>query len=394
MTESDLLERRLRRTLKAVAERGPVIPDEKLWAQTALHSSTGSRRILFGAVAAVVVAAGFAVVITYGPRSSDIGGSSKGSGKAASSHTAHAGRRSWSSSQLESNRVQAISCPSSSFCVAMGGGPGNDYEQGYAYTYRDGTWSTGLPVDQYTYQDSVSCVSSSFCMMVDSVPGISPAGYQGGYAFTYMNGHWTRGQKIDPYSSLDSVSCTSDSFCMALDYGGYVFTYLEGHWSSGQRIGSATEFGSVSLSSISCTSPSFCVALGGRGPLTFSHGQWGQRTESPYSGSVSCVSMHFCVAVDDDGKVFTYSDGLWSSGKAVGRVTETPSVSCASSSFCTAATGNYEYTYSDGYWSSGQDIDPTGDLAVVSCPSSSFCMAGGNAFIKGNPGAGAFTSRL
>jgi len=136
----------------------------------------------------------------------------------------------WSSTQIQSSRLLSISCPASSFCMAMGQGPGDAYPQGYTYTYSGGTWSAGRELDPYTYRDSVACPSSSFCMMVDSLPDISPEGYAGGYAFSYSDGTWSSGQMIDPHQSLYSVSCPSPSFCMTVDTHGHVFTYSDSAW--------------------------------------------------------------------------------------------------------------------------------------------------------------------
>jgi hypothetical protein len=75
MNDSDLKEQRLRRTLKAVAERTPVGPgDESLWTRVPAATSQGHRLILVGAVAAVVIIAGFGLALAYGPRSSNTGG--------------------------------------------------------------------------------------------------------------------------------------------------------------------------------------------------------------------------------------------------------------------------------------------------------------------------------
>jgi hypothetical protein len=86
MSESDLKEQRLRRTLKAVAERAPVAPaDETFWDRVPPSSSRRPRRILVGAVAAVILVAGAAVAIADGPRSSDVGGSGGANTSVASS---------------------------------------------------------------------------------------------------------------------------------------------------------------------------------------------------------------------------------------------------------------------------------------------------------------------
>ncbi len=71
MNDLDLKEQRLRRTLKAVAERVPVPPgDEMLWTRTPAPGPHGTRRLLVGVVAGVLIIAAVVVAVTYGPRSS------------------------------------------------------------------------------------------------------------------------------------------------------------------------------------------------------------------------------------------------------------------------------------------------------------------------------------
>ena len=57
--------------------------------------------------------------------------------------------------------LTSVSCPSSSFCVAVGGGD--------ALTWNGTSWSQPVPIDPNGYgHTSVSCPSSSFCVAVDS----------------------------------------------------------------------------------------------------------------------------------------------------------------------------------------------------------------------------------
>ena len=116
------------------------------------------------------------------------------------------------------NPLYSVSCPSATFCVAMGGG-------GYEFTYSNGTWSSGQQINTVGL-DSVSCPSATFCVAV----GVF------GDEFTYSNGTWSSGQQIDTNSnnftnpnSLNSVSCPTARFCVAVDSGGYEFTYSNGN---------------------------------------------------------------------------------------------------------------------------------------------------------------------
>ena len=66
---------------------------------------------------------------------------------------------------------------------------------------------------------SISCPSSSFCMAVDGA----------GEAFSFNGSTWSSATVIDhtPFGLhfLDAVACPSSSYCMAVDQGGNVLTY-------------------------------------------------------------------------------------------------------------------------------------------------------------------------
>src|SRR3974390_1625156 len=88
----------------------------------------------------------------------------------------------------------AVSCPSASFCAAVGVG-------GYAQTFNGASWSP--PVDPDPNGNSlvaVSCVSASFCAAVDNAGG----------AITFNGSTWTGPTRVDTTgNSLSAVSCVS-----------------------------------------------------------------------------------------------------------------------------------------------------------------------------------------
>jgi hypothetical protein len=85
MTNLDVNEQLLRRTLKTVAERTPIGPgDEAPFTGNPVSLPHRSRRLLAGAVAIVILVAAVGVAVAYGPRSSNVSGSGRGDENAAS----------------------------------------------------------------------------------------------------------------------------------------------------------------------------------------------------------------------------------------------------------------------------------------------------------------------
>ncbi len=89
---------------------------------------------------------------------------------------------------------------------------------GDAYTYSDGTWSSGVQVSSGGGLAGVSCASSSFCMAVDN----------SGNAYTYSDGTWSSADEVEDYGggaySLTGVSCPSSSFCIGVDNEAHEYT--------------------------------------------------------------------------------------------------------------------------------------------------------------------------
>jgi hypothetical protein len=261
-------------------------------------------------------------------------------------------------------QANAVSCVSTSFCVAVG----NAWSFGSAAVYSDGVWSEASLLGPHSEFDSVSCTSTSFCMAVS----------RSGEAVTYDGSTWSATQ-ID--AALTSVSCTTSSFCVAVGASGQSVVYRGSTWSAPIRV-------SKELSSVACVSESFCIAVGDYNgeagyAVTYSGGTWSGPSEIDSEEgnalhSLSCVSSSFCVAVGNRGDEVTYNGSAWSPPTKVGILGYIQSVSCYSEGFCVAATSEgVTATYDGSTWSLGARLSNLAASGALSCSTESFCMAVG-----------------
>jgi hypothetical protein len=278
---------------------------------------------------------------------------------------------------------RSVSCPSASFCVAVG--------PKYALTYNGTSWSAPTKIDDGDYLgQSVSCSSATFCAELGyDGPGVS-------YALTYNGKSWAAPTNIDyvngTISGIDSVSCPSATFCVAVGTaeGAYVFThyaltYNGTSWSAPTQIDNSDSGGY--FNSVSCPSATFCTAVSDTGyALTYNGTSWSGgtniapnppgtcSTSCSHEGltSVSCPSATFCVAVDYDGDALTYNGTSWSAPTHIGG--DEDGVSCPSATFCVAVDQNGDaLTYNGRSWSTPTHIGH--EAESVSCPSATFCAA-------------------
>jgi hypothetical protein len=260
-------------------------------------------------------------------------------------------------------KVTSVSCPSASYCVAVGG-------NGTIMSYNGVAWSTALTSDDDL--TSVSCTSDSYCAAV----GYNSAGN----IFSYHGGSWSAPQPLDTDHKLHSISCATTTFC-EVGAAVNVFT-VDGTSEAGDTIdagNNGTEAG-YGLPSMSCTSATFCATIDGLGNAFILNGSVWSTPESIDStvqlDSVSCVSVGFCVAVDSKGNAFTYNGAGWSAPQDIDANTALESVSCPSTGFCVAIDANGDaLTFNGTAWSAPSSIDPGQRLAAVSCPTTSYCMA-------------------
>ena len=211
-----------------------------------------------------------------------------------------------------------VSCPTTSYCVAVGTDVNNDNstDQGLVATWTGGEWAVGdAPVSGMVTLDNVSCPTASSCTAIGAVYDISGA-------------------------ETDVLLLTSSG------------TEWSGHDVALPSSGSAP-------SKVACPTTSYCVAVGwlnSTSVLTVVNGQPKYQTvpDAPLLNAVSCSSASSCVAVGShnntanahDGLFLTLANGKWTVSAAPGppgalAVGEVVSVSCAPAAPC-AATGSYE----------------------------------------------------
>jgi frataxin-like iron-binding protein CyaY len=196
--------------------------------------------------------------------------------------------------------------------AANGGGEALFYEGNKWTQPIDVVKNTVVKIDQNQYGrlTSISCASVYFCIAVAS----------NGYEYTFRNGTWSTGLQIDKtsldYGSLNTVSCPSNKFCVAGDFNGFVFTYLDGLWTSGIQI-VKNQNHTMSINSVDCPKNNFCIAVDNSGyAYTYSHGEWSVPNHiDKYGGlvSISCSTVRNCKAIDDVfSYVFSFDNGNWS----------------------------------------------------------------------------------
>jgi len=250
--------------------------------------------------------------------------------------------------------ITAVTCPSTSFCIAVD-------DTGHDLKYNGTTWFGPVTIDGTNDITAVSCYSSTECMAVDDT----------GHAISY-SGTWASPSLIDSGHSLQAVSCVY-GFCAIVDNHGRVLTISGLTWTTTHIDGTNQ------LQGISCTSSSFCEAFDTLGNVLKKSGaSWTTASNvdsHALDTSVSCASTSFCAAVDFGGYVLTYNGSSWSTPSRIDTNGLT-SISCTTSTFCDATDpdGNV-VTYNGTAWSSLVNVDSTHNISSVSCPATTSCTA-------------------
>ena len=300
---------------------------------------------------------------------------------------------------------------------------------------------------------AVSCPTSTFCVAVGQYH--DTAGHSEPVVETLSNGSWSAaegglpsdtatdaGPTFFPNADLFSVSCSSTTSCVAVGgyvnatgtFNGLIDTLSGTSWTAVTTPLPAIVSGTGSnLTGISCASASSCTAAGTFSDtssrtngllVTLANGSWSatRAPEPPDGGTdgdghqgadviqVSCASAAACTAVGfyenasgtEEGLINSWNGSAWSAttaplpangGTAFSSLT---SVSCAIATSC-AAVGVYQDsggktwglidTLSGGAWTATQAPQPpnaqpeatqSAALFDVACPSPSFCMTTGS----------------
>ena len=242
--------------------------------------------------------------------------------------------------------LTAVSCArGTDFCIFVD-------DSGGAFSYSNGRFGSVVHIDGHNRIDSVSCASSSLCMAIDDNNKV----------FKYASGTWDAGKQLSTGThsfnmSFVNVSCASSSFCVALantSDGELYYRWNGSAWSSPSGPFDASGGHTVSLS---CTSTAFCLETDETGFASVFNGtSWSTPKHVDHPSGISfpvlysaCVGTS-CVAVDTYDNFVQTSDGqTWSSAVNIGARTGMTarginSVTCATATLCVAGDGEGDAT--------------------------------------------------
>jgi hypothetical protein len=294
--------------------------------------------------------------------------------------------------------LSGVSCPTEKLCVAVDRG-GGDVLASTDPTGGAGAW-TVTEVDKHTLFD-VSCSSETLCVATDNygnvLTSIDPTGGAGAWSPTQVSG-----------GLIEHVSCASWGLCIADGSEDEVITSMEP--TKGEQAWSSAKLElNGSLESAACTTAGVCVLtdsgsavvtstepMGGAGAWTVAKLEVGLN----WLEGVSCVAAGPCVAVDTEGNVVSAADpaggpGAWKSAHVDDHSLD--GVTCPSAGLCVAVdedgdvVSTSEPTAGAGAWHLA-DVDGTTPLLGVSCASVRLCVAidrEGNVVTSTEPTGGA-----
>jgi RHS repeat-associated protein len=265
------------------------------------------------------------------------------------------GAASWSSwTGPGSSPSEALSCPTTGLCLLAAGSEEGKGGNLYYAKSLGGSWTQAFSPAYGV--DAVSCVSSTFC-----VAGQDGDGYMH-YSTSPASSSWTL--LSQGTASMNSVYCISSSFCAVADSSGNVHVAT----STSQIESSSwaeTKVDSIALTGIACTSTTSCVAVDALGDvlnLTISGGGGATATKHDIDGftgftAVTCAAGTTCVAVDNRGNIFvsTNAGAEWAE-QTLG--IDLTSISCASSTLCVTADTRGDVTAFDPAESIIQKVEP------------------------------------
>lgn len=261
----------------------------------------------------------------------------------------------------------SISCTSTTFCVAIGS---EALAVAASSRFTGTTWTSPVNIDLAATGGAVACVSTT-CTEVD---GNGVARHGNGQTWSTPIGYdLTQG-------TPDGVSCASRTFCLAVDEWSNYLVYNGSSWSAPRRI----SLGVPGLGKPSCVTTTFCLALDSRGETwVFDGTRWTARARAPVTNQpvVSCASTTYCLAASD-GAVSVFNGSTWSHPLLLAHYAQSFAVSCTRSRLCAvldlASTVGPNYrldVLSGGRWTS-HSIAPSDYPNSVTCADPGFCLLG------------------
>jgi hypothetical protein len=207
---------------------------------------------------------------------------------------------SWTLAFTPTYGVDAISCPSTSFCVD---GQDEDFirystEPASVYWFAEGMATTAA-------MKALSCISSSFCAVADSLGTVHVA-----TSTSQIESETWKVTKVDGSTSLNGIACISTASCVAVDSAGNVLNLAI----NAEGVATATKQdidGTNSFAGIACTTGSTCAAVDSQGNIFISTNNGANWTKqyalADKFTSVSCSSTSLCMAADATGNVTNFN---------------------------------------------------------------------------------------
>lgn len=307
------------------------------------------------------------------------------------------------------SNLGGVSCTSPNFCEAVGEYNNSPNVITVAAQWNGSAWTSQATPDPaantFAHMNAVSCTSPNACeaggfwqvQMTSNDPKALAEGWDGSA--------WQLQHAVAPdgatYNTLSGISCASASFCEAVgthfDSAGnqdmLAETWNGQSWKIQPITNPANPYGSPddnSLYSVSCASAQFCEAVGAgsTGALTemWNGTSWTAQTRPGAADvqpqEVTCASASFCMAATPSGPVDTWDGTSWSAGSAVTGLAYVGSISCVSATSCEAVgssnTGPEAAVWNGTSWTAQAVPGPSNTvLSSVSCTTASSCEAVG-----------------
>jgi len=309
-------------------------------------------------------------------------------------------------------QLLGVSCPTATFCAAVGTYQLGSSSIAIADTGTAGSWtSQSVPIPAGSSSvtlDQVSCLTAKSCEAVGSYQ--DDLGDTLTLAASWNGTAWRLQSTPNPSdgfttsASLTGVSCVSATFCEASGSDDSASVTFAEQW-NGTSWALQTVPGTSGVNAVSCTSATFCEAVAPGGAFGWNGKSWKAQTVTG-AGSlsgVSCTAKSFCEAAGEvnNGNVVsqavTWNGSAWTAQSTPNPATATDTrlnaVSCASASDCeTAGYYRVDQTSSDSKalaegwngsaWALQAAVAPAGatsnTLSSVSCVSASLCEAVGS----------------
>jgi hypothetical protein len=297
--------------------------------------------------------------------------------------------RAWTPVRLSKvAQLQAISCARTGDCVATGISNAAQFAGTTLAESWNGTAWQVLPLPLESIQ-AMSCASATFCLaMTDISPGQQKVQ-------SWNGSKWTALPSPSNLSDVQALSCSDPSNCIAM--GSDTASIWNG--TSWRTTSIAPKGKHFFMDAVSCASTTMCMAIGAdfstRGLLAekWDGSSWSVTFDTPnpnagqYGDEVSCPTTTFCM--ENSGTTTMSWDGSnWHQQNVDVSEYSLTGLSCGSTTSC-VLTEDIEDTQSGAVsfaaqawngvsWQASDLAGPIGRLTGVSCASATSCVAVGN----------------